>query len=176
MQKFYIPTMADELSEFQVSAFRDAFSEFDEDGDGFITARELGKVLTSLGRNPTDLELVSHDTIGLMLETIPAGSIETKKIFLNNAETVKRAQFETILFTFCSHSMWSMFSSLYEVTRTVLKRLLVKERDIFQKELMLSADKNDNGTIEFNEFLEVSLNLFISHRFGQLMENEVTSI
>ena len=72
--------------------------------------------------------------------------------------------------------MWSMFSSLYDVTRTVLKRLLVKERDIFQKELMLSADKNDNGTIEFNEFLEVSLNLFISHRFGQLMENEVTSI
>ena len=25
----------------------------------------------------------------------------------------------------------------------------------FQDELMKSADKNDNGTIEFNEFLEV---------------------
>ena len=50
--------MADELSEFQVSAFRDAFNEFDEDGDGFITSRELGKVLAALGRNPTDFELV----------------------------------------------------------------------------------------------------------------------
>ena len=51
--------MAEELSDFQVSAFRDAFNEFDEDGDGFITSRELGKVLASLGRNPTDFELVS---------------------------------------------------------------------------------------------------------------------
>ena len=25
----------------------------------------------------------------------------------------------------------------------------------FQREMMLSADTNDNGTIEFNEFLEV---------------------
>jgi len=50
--------MCDELSEFQISAFRDAFNHFDEDGDGFITTRELGKVLTALGRNPTDSELV----------------------------------------------------------------------------------------------------------------------
>ena len=50
--------MADELTEFQISAFKEAFTYFDEDGDGFITTRELGKVLSSLGRNPTDTELV----------------------------------------------------------------------------------------------------------------------
>ena len=55
--------MAEELSEFQVAAFREAFSFYDEDGDGFITARELGKVMTSLGRNPTDSELVTNKTI-----------------------------------------------------------------------------------------------------------------
>jgi len=53
--------MADDLSDFQISAFKEAFSSYDEDGDGFITTRELGKVLCSLGKHPTEDELVSFD-------------------------------------------------------------------------------------------------------------------
>ncbi len=54
--------MVDDLSEFQISVFKEAFSSYDEDGDGFITTRELGKVLCSLGKHPTEDELVSCDT------------------------------------------------------------------------------------------------------------------
>ncbi|KAJ7883401.1 calmodulin [Mycena olivaceomarginata] len=49
--------MADQLSEEQISEFKEAFSLFDKDGDGTITTKELGTVMRSLGQNPTEGEL-----------------------------------------------------------------------------------------------------------------------
>ena len=37
--------------------YRDAFKFFDKDGNGFITTRELGAIMRSLGQNPTEIEL-----------------------------------------------------------------------------------------------------------------------
>jgi len=45
------------LTEDQVEEFKEAFALFDKDGDGTITADELGVVMRSLGRNPTREEL-----------------------------------------------------------------------------------------------------------------------
>jgi Ca2+-binding EF-hand superfamily protein len=38
--------------------FREAFAAFDKNGDGVITAKELGEVLRSLGENPTETDLL----------------------------------------------------------------------------------------------------------------------
>ncbi|XP_036697287.1 myosin light chain 1/3, skeletal muscle isoform-like [Balaenoptera musculus] len=53
---------AEQLTEEQVAEFKEAFSLFDEDGDGAISTRELGTVLRSLGQNPTEAEL--RDLVG----------------------------------------------------------------------------------------------------------------
>jgi len=45
------------LTEDQIEEFKEAFALFDKDGDGTITADELGVVMRSLGRNPTREEL-----------------------------------------------------------------------------------------------------------------------
>ena len=37
--------------------YKDAFCLFDRDSNGYITTRELGSVMRSLGFNPTDNEL-----------------------------------------------------------------------------------------------------------------------
>ena len=46
-----------EFTEQQVEEFREAFTEFDIDGDGTITTQELGTVMRRLGERPTDAEL-----------------------------------------------------------------------------------------------------------------------
>ena len=46
-----------QLSPEQIEELREAFQLFDNDGDGLITIKELGAVMRSLGRNPSDAEL-----------------------------------------------------------------------------------------------------------------------
>ncbi|EIE92515.1 hypothetical protein RO3G_17113 [Rhizopus delemar RA 99-880] len=49
--------MSDQLSQEQIAEYREAFQLFDKDGDGSISANELGVVLRSFGMNPSDAEL-----------------------------------------------------------------------------------------------------------------------
>jgi len=46
-----------QLTEEQISEFKEGFSLFDKDGDGMITTKELGTVMRSLSQNPTEYEL-----------------------------------------------------------------------------------------------------------------------
>jgi calmodulin len=49
--------MDDQLTEEQISFFKEAFNLFDKDGEGFINTNELASVLRSLGQNNTEAEL-----------------------------------------------------------------------------------------------------------------------
>jgi len=51
--------MVEKLTESQLTGIREAFALFDSDGDGSISVKELGKVIRSLGQNPTDMEIMS---------------------------------------------------------------------------------------------------------------------
>ena len=48
---------ADQLTEEQISEFKEAFALFDKDGDGTITGKELSCVMRGLGQNPTEDEV-----------------------------------------------------------------------------------------------------------------------
>lgn len=49
--------MSDQLTENQIEEFIKAFKEIDEDNSGTITMKELGKMLKSMGHNPSEAEL-----------------------------------------------------------------------------------------------------------------------
>ena len=50
--------MAQNLTEEQVAELREAFNEFDTDGGGTITTKELGYAMRAMGMNPTENELL----------------------------------------------------------------------------------------------------------------------
>lgn len=50
-------SVADNLTDEQIIEFREAFQAFDKDGSGFITTKELGTVMRSLGQNLTESEV-----------------------------------------------------------------------------------------------------------------------
>ncbi|XP_046582462.1 calmodulin-A-like isoform X2 [Haliotis rubra] len=49
--------MVENLTDEQISEFKQCFAHMDKDGDGMITTKELGIVMRSLGQNPTEAEL-----------------------------------------------------------------------------------------------------------------------
>ncbi len=46
-----------QLTDEKLAEYREAFALFDKDGDGTITAKEVGTVLRCLGQYPTQAEL-----------------------------------------------------------------------------------------------------------------------
>ena len=56
-------TTVDNLTEEQRNAYWEAFLLFDKDGDGTITATELGTVMRSLGKNPSEEQLVNQSSL-----------------------------------------------------------------------------------------------------------------
>ncbi|XP_061417635.1 calcium-binding protein 1-like [Lethenteron reissneri] len=47
-----------ELRPEEIEELREAFREFDRDGDGFMTCRDLGLCMRTMGFMPTEMELL----------------------------------------------------------------------------------------------------------------------
>ena len=64
-----------EISPEQIEELREAFTLFDNDGDGFISIEELACVMRSLGKNPSEEELnaIINVTIYFKLREILLG-------------------------------------------------------------------------------------------------------
>ncbi|XP_077940083.1 calcium-binding protein 5b isoform X1 [Gasterosteus aculeatus] len=47
-----------ELTKEEIGELREAFVEFDKDKDGFITCKDLGNLMRTMGYMPTEMELI----------------------------------------------------------------------------------------------------------------------
>jgi Ca2+-binding EF-hand superfamily protein len=60
-----------ELTDEQITEFKEAFSPFDKDGDGTITTKELGTVMRSLGQNPRpSCKMITYKTDSIIQKPI----------------------------------------------------------------------------------------------------------
>ncbi|WJX59207.1 calmodulin-like 3 [Trifolium repens] len=126
--------MADQLTDEQISEFKEAFSLFDKDGDGCITTKELGTVMRSLGQNPTEAEL--QDMINEMKDT-------------DSEEELKEA------FRVFDKDQ-NGFISAAEL-RHVMTNLGEKLTDEEVDEMIREADVDGDGQINYEEFVKVMM-------------------
>ena len=145
--------MAEQLSEEQITEFKEAFSFFDKNGDGAITLEELGTVMRSLGSHPTEREL--QDMIN-EVDTDKNGTIEfpefltmmVRKMKDSDGEEEARATFR--LFGKDGNG----FISAAEF-RHVVRALDEKLTDEEVHEIIQEVDFDNNGQVSYDEFIKL---------------------
>ncbi|KAL4545032.1 hypothetical protein Ndes2526B_g02151 [Nannochloris sp. 'desiccata'] len=173
---------AHNLTDGQISEFKEAFALFDKDGDvsarsitfkdcfpttifrhptifsfGTITTDELGVVMRSLGQNPTEAELQEMIT---EVDTDGNGTIDFKEFVNLMAKKMKETDTEEEL-----REAFKVFdkdgngyisaAELRHVMTNLGEKLTEEEVDAMIKE----ADTDGDGQVDYNEFVKMMINV-----------------
>ncbi|RRT35114.1 hypothetical protein B296_00051752, partial [Ensete ventricosum] len=157
--------MAEQLTDDQISEFKEAFSLFDKDGDGLYRSElcvqmvleimELGTVMRSLGQNPTEAELQD------MINEVDAdgnGTIDFPEFLNLMARKMKDTDSEEELkeaFRVFDKDQ-NGFISAAEL-RHVMTNLGEKLTDEEVDEMIREADVDGDGQINYDEFVKIMM-------------------
>mmetsp|Transcript_27612 Transcript_27612/g.70337 ORF Transcript_27612/g.70337 Transcript_27612/m.70337 type:complete len:154 (-) Transcript_27612:793-1254(-) len=145
-----------EITPEQMVKIKETFKLFDRDGDDMITTKELGTVMRALGQNPTESELQDmlnevdpnghgqlemREFIGLMRKRL-GKSRDTAAELLEAFKIFDKDGNGTLPSTELRHIMLQLGEKLSEA-----------ELDAMMKE----ADKNNDGFVNYAEFIQLML-------------------
>lgn len=140
-----------ELSDLQKLELKEAFDEFDKDGSGTITTKELLPVLRSIGQNPSEDEILS---LVIEYDVNGDGTID----FDEFVEMMTKQNLENVDQTAEIKEAFKMFDrdgngyidmkELRMVITRIGQPLTAEDAD----ELMKDADLDGNGKLDYNEF------------------------
>ncbi|KAL6717916.1 hypothetical protein ACLMJK_004001 [Lecanora helva] len=143
--------MTQPLTEEQVNDYKHVFSLFDQNGDGQISAEELGGIMRSLGQKPTQSEL---EDIVTELDTDNNGTIDFEEFLAMMTRVTKEEDTDEELrraFQVFDKDGSGTISTdeLRDVLKSVGENLTETELD----EMMRQVDVDGSGTIDFEEFV-----------------------
>jgi len=136
-----------EFNDQQMEEFREAFTEFDIDGDGTISSQELGTVLRRIGERMSDKELKD------MVDEVDAdksGAIEFDEFVTMMAKRSSDQQKIQKVFNVFDKNQDGFISSV-ELTK-VMSDLGERLSEEEVNEMMRWADKDGDGKVGFQEF------------------------
>ncbi|CAB1101990.1 unnamed protein product [Ectocarpus sp. CCAP 1310/34] len=134
-------TTTKELSEEEIEDYKEAFSNFDKDGNGNIDELELGVVLRSLGYSPTNQQLKEMMAKVAMV----TAATTTKELSEEEIEDYKEA-----FSNFDKDCSGNIDESELGV---VMRSLGYSPTNEQLKEIMAKVDTDGNGGISFEEFV-----------------------
>merc|ERR1712088_24523 len=149
--------MADHLTDEQTAEFREAFALFDKDGDGTISTKELGTVMNSLGQKPTPQELEN------MIKEVDIdgnGEIDFDEFLAMMAKKLKETDLEEDI-----REAFRVFDNKNSGTistqelRHIMSNLGEKLKDHEIDEMILHADTNGDGVINYNDWVSMMTSL-----------------
>ncbi|XP_041027211.1 calmodulin-2/4-like isoform X1 [Juglans microcarpa x Juglans regia] len=145
--------MADQPN--QILKFKDAFNLVDKDGDGCITAKDIGFVMRSLGMNPIEAKL--QDIIN-DVDADGDGTIDFNEFQYLMAKKMKDTDSkETLNVAFQVFDKdQNGFISAAEL-RDVMTNFGEKLTDEEVDEMIREADVDGDGQISYEEFVKVMM-------------------
>ncbi|KAI9329339.1 calmodulin [Obelidium mucronatum] len=147
--------MSSQLSEQQISEYKDAFSLFDKDQDGSIDTSEIGTVIRSLNQNISQREL--KDLIK-EVDTSNKGSIDFPEFLTMMARKLKDGDHATDIkqaFNIFDEKKTGTISAkdLKHVLTSMGEKLTVEEAD----QLIKDANPDAQGRIHLDDFMRLML-------------------
>ena len=141
------------LTEEQIADCKEAFSLFDKDGDGSISCDELRTVMTSLGENPTTMELEE------MIQGVDSdgnGQIEFSEFLTMMAQKMGTRSFnDEALEAFKVLDKDGSGSISESELRQIMSNIGEDITDEEIKEMMNEADLDGDGQVSFKEFAAI---------------------
>jgi len=142
-----------ELTPDQVREYREAYKLFDRDGDDLVTWQELGNVMRSLGQNPTEDEL--KDMVN-EADDNGNGYVDFDEFLVTMTKKVKEAdsgdEFREAFRIFDTQGDGFISAEKLKHVATTLGETLTDDEI---NEMIREADKDDNGIVDFNEFVDM---------------------
>ncbi|XP_033736505.1 calmodulin-like [Pecten maximus] len=162
-----------QLTETQLEECKAAFAMFDKDGDGTVTTDELATVMRSMGQNPSDAEVEQ------MINDVDkdgSGSVDFEEFLVLMGSYMQGADPENDLRE--SFKVFDKdgngFISATEL-RHVMTNLGEKLTEAEVDEMILEADLDGDGQINFEEFRE-AFSLFDKDGDGSIPTAELGTV
>ena len=143
------------LNDEHIAEFKDAFNQFDLEGRGSITTKELGPFLKSMGQSYSDKEIQE------MIAEVDAdekGTVDFPEILSLLARKMKDSETDAEV-----KRAFKVFVRQGEEDISIedLQRVMMNLGDKMTKEeinaIIREADEDENGTIDHDEFIKMMM-------------------
>uniref|UniRef100_A0A8C5EWK4 Calcium-binding protein 5-like n=1 Tax=Gouania willdenowi TaxID=441366 RepID=A0A8C5EWK4_GOUWI len=137
---------------------REAFVEFDKDKDGFITCKDLGNLMRTMGYMPTEMELIE---LGQNINMKMGGRVDfedfvdlmTPKLLNETAGMIGLKELKDAFKEFDIDGDGSITSA---ELKHAMQKLLGEHTSKHEIEAVVKeADNNGDGTVDFEEFVKM---------------------
>ncbi|XP_057673971.1 calcium-binding protein 5b [Corythoichthys intestinalis] len=146
------------LTHDEVEELRVAFVEFDKDKDGFISCKDLGNLMRTMGYMPTEMELIElsqniNMNLGGRVDFEDFVQLMTPKLLAETAGMIGLKELKEAFREFDIDGDGSITSD--EMKHAIVKLLGGQASKKEIEALLLEADKNGDGTVDFEEFVKM---------------------
>ncbi|XP_015423458.1 PREDICTED: calcium-binding protein 5 isoform X2 [Myotis davidii] len=146
------------LGQDEIEELREAFLEFDKDRDGFISCKDLGNLMRTMGYMPTEMELTE---LGQQIRMNLGGRVDfddfvelmTPKLLAETVGMIGVQELRDAFKEFDGNGDGAItLGELQQAVRRLLGEAL-SAREL--AEVVREADVNGDGTVDFEEFVKM---------------------